>query len=50
VTRLVVGDFNGDGRADLAGLNSAGHIYYPTNLSTWSQIPGRLSRLAGDTD
>ncbi|MBK8509997.1 MAG: hypothetical protein IPL51_15570 [Candidatus Competibacteraceae bacterium] len=42
-------DFNGDGRADLAGVNSAGGIYYTTDLSHWNNIPGALSRLvAGD--
>jgi hypothetical protein len=42
----VAGDFNGDGKADLAGLNSAGSIYYSTNLTNWTQISGALSRLA----
>jgi hypothetical protein len=41
----VAGDFNGDGKADLAGLNSNGAIYYSTNLTTWYNIPGALSRL-----
>ncbi|MGB2682265.1 MAG: hypothetical protein WBE39_13225, partial [Candidatus Competibacter sp.] len=48
-SRLVAGDLNGDGRADLAGVTSAGGIYYTTDLSRWNNIPGVLSRLvAGD--
>ncbi len=44
-------DFDGDGRDDLAGLNSAGAIYYSTNLTGWTRILGTLSRLvAGDFD
>ncbi|MCC9001772.1 MAG: hypothetical protein LM549_03985, partial [Candidatus Competibacter sp.] len=44
-------DFDGDGRDDLAGLNSAGAIYYTTNLTGWTRILGTLSRLvAGDFD
>ena len=46
----MAGDFNGDGKADLAGLNSAGSIYYSTNLSSWTRINGQLSRFAGGTD
>ncbi len=43
------GDFDGDGKADLAGLNSTGTTYYTTDLTTWHNIPGTLSRLvAGD--
>ncbi len=38
-------DLNGDGRADLAGLTAAGQIFYSTNLSTWTNIPGLLSQL-----
>jgi len=35
----------------LAGLNSAGQIYYTTNLSTWTNVPGTLEQLvAGDFD
>jgi hypothetical protein len=54
LAQLVVGDFNGDGRADLAGLTSAGGIYYSTNLATWNYIPGQLNKLVagnfnGDT-
>ena len=45
LAQLVVGDFNGDGRADLAGLTAAGGIYYSTNLATWNYIPGQLNKL-----
>lgn len=45
LTQLVMGDLNGDGRMDLAGVNSAGQIYYSTNLSTWTHIPGTLTQL-----
>ena len=42
---MITGDFNGNGTADLAGLNSDGSIFYTTNLSTWTQIPGTLTQL-----
>ncbi|MFZ1641361.1 MAG: hypothetical protein WAV07_07960, partial [Candidatus Contendobacter sp.] len=48
LAQLRVGDLNGDGHADLAGLAGNGSIWYTTNLSTWTQIPGQLNRLAGD--
>ena len=38
-------DLNGDRYGDLVGLNSAGKIYYTTNRSAWSAIPGTLSKL-----
>jgi len=38
-------DFDGDGSSDLAGINSNGHIFYTTNLSTWTNIPGVLTQL-----
>jgi hypothetical protein len=42
-------DLNGDGIDDLAGVNSAGAVYYTTNRSAWSPIPGVLTQLvAGD--
>ena len=41
-----MGDLDGNGTADLAGISSAGNIYYSTNLSTWTRIPGTLARLA----
>lgn len=48
---MVAGDFNGDSLSDLAGLTSDGSIYYTTNLSTWTQIPGMLNQLVvGDFD
>ena len=39
-------DLNGDGKSDLAGLNSAGQIYYTTDLNSWTRIPGTLAQLA----
>jgi hypothetical protein len=46
---LAVGDLNGDGRADLAGVQSSGQVYYSTYLSTWVNIPGNLqSIVTGD--
>ena len=41
----VPGDLNGDGKAELAGLNSSGNIFYSTNLASWNYIPGLLSQL-----
>ena len=38
-------DMNGDGTADLAGLSSAGQIFYTTNRSTWANIPGWLDQI-----
>ena len=39
----------GDGKADLAGLAGTGQVFYSTNLATWTNIPGALSKLvAGD--
>ncbi len=47
--KMVSADFNGDGRADLAGLSGAGNVYYSTSLGGWTNIPGVLSQLvAGD--
>ena len=44
-------DFNGDDLSDLAGLTSNGLIFYTTNRSTWTQIPGVLDQMvAGDFD
>lgn len=31
----------------LAGLNGDGHIYYTTNRSTWTNVPGQLAVLSG---
>ena len=49
---MVTGDFDGDGRTDdLAGVADNGTLWYTTNLSSWTQIPGRLSLLVtGDFD
>jgi hypothetical protein len=41
----VVGDFDGDGLSDLAGLNSVGSIYYTTDRLHWTNIPGALKQL-----
>ena len=38
-------DFDGDGYSDLAGINSAGNIFYTTDLQTWTSIPGVLEQL-----
>ena len=46
----MAGDFNNDGRDDLAGLTDAGRIYYTLNRNTWVNIPGQLYRLADDPD
>ena len=44
-------DFDGDGNDDIAGLNSTGQIYYTTDLSTWTNIPGTFTAIAtGDLD
>jgi hypothetical protein len=45
LSQLVAADLNGDGRDDLAGINSAGQIYYTTDLTSWYWIPGTLSQL-----
>ena len=42
---FVTGDFDGDGHHDLAGLNSSDAVFYSTDLSTWTQIPGTLKSL-----
>jgi hypothetical protein len=44
VTDILI-DFDGDGFSDLAGLTSNGLIFYTTNRSTWTQIPGVLDQL-----
>ena len=38
-------DINGDVKADLAGLSGTGQIFYTTNLSSWTNVPGQLSQL-----
>jgi hypothetical protein len=49
---LVTGDLNGDGSADIAGVDTAGKVWYTTDLSTWQDIPGRtLAKIAtGDVN
>ena len=46
VKPFIIGDLNGDGRADLAGLTASGTIYYSTDLRTWNTFPGVLTQLA----
>ena len=47
----IPSDLNGDGNSDLAGLTSAGQIYYTVNLGAWKNIPGTLAQLRiGDLD
>jgi hypothetical protein len=41
----VVGDFNGDGKSDLARITSTGSVSYTTDLLTWVKIPGSASQL-----
>jgi len=37
LSQLVVGDFNRDGRSELAGLTSGGSmVFYTTDLQTWT--------------
>jgi hypothetical protein len=43
LSSLVAGDFNNNGIDDLAGLNASGAVYYSTNLSTWTAIPGAMT-------
>ncbi len=49
LVHLVSGNFNGDGTADLAGLNWNGSLYFTTNLSTWNNIPvtGFVTQVTG---
>jgi hypothetical protein len=42
---LVVGDYDGDGDTDLAGLNASGQIWYTTDMNNWQNIPGSLEEL-----
>ncbi len=44
LSQLQEGDFDGDGRADFAGLTDAGQIFY-TNRCVWIHIPGTLNQL-----
>jgi len=49
---VVTGDLNGDGSADIAGIDTGGKVWYTTDLSTWTDIPGRtLEKIkTGDLD
>ena len=46
LARLYVGDFNGDGEGDLAGVASNGTIWYATERGAWTQAPGGLSQIS----
>jgi hypothetical protein len=49
LSQFEVGDLNGDGQGDIAGVSCNGNIYYTTNLSGWTRIPGSLSHvITGD--
>ncbi|MCI4626452.1 MAG: hypothetical protein L3V56_10885, partial [Candidatus Magnetoovum sp. WYHC-5] len=40
---LTTGDYDGDSRDDIAGINTSGQIFYTTNLGTlWKQVTGNL--------
>ena len=43
--RAINSDLDGNGTDDLAGLSSAGGIYYTTTLGAWTNIPGVLAQL-----
>ena len=38
-------DIDRDGRADLAGVNGAGQIYYTLDRKVWANVPGQLKQL-----
>ena len=42
----MVGDFNGDGKAELAGITITGCIFYRTDMNTWTRVPGQLMEMA----
>lgn len=47
---MALGDFNGDGRDDVAGLTST-YLFYSLDLATWNYIPMNFTSLtAGDID
>ena len=46
LARLYVGDFNGDGEGDLAGIAGDGSIWYTTNRGPWTGVPGGLSQIS----
>lgn len=41
---MMTGDLDGDGVADVAGLDDSGNILYSTDLMNWVQIPGLPSK------
>lgn len=43
--QVASGDFNADGKSDLAGVTASGQIFYTLNYSTWQQIPGSLAQI-----
>ena len=43
---LVAGDFNGDGKDELAGLTSGGTVEYTTDMATWTAMSGTYTSLA----
>ncbi|NWF65785.1 MAG: DUF1566 domain-containing protein [Chloroflexi bacterium] len=48
---LTGGDFNGDGKAELVGLTTAGQLFYSMDLQNWQWMPGVLSQITkGDLD
>jgi hypothetical protein len=42
-SKLVVGDFDGNGISDLAGITAGGKVYYTSDLLTWMNIQGPLN-------
>ncbi len=48
---IISGDFDGDGRDDIAGIEDNGSIAYSTNLTDKTMMPGAFEALvAGDLD
>ena len=43
--KIIVGDFNGDKKDDLASIVSDGKLYYTVDLQNWINIPGKFSNL-----
>ena len=51
ISRATRLDLDGDAFSDLAGLTSAGTVFYTTDLQTLAQIPGALEQIvSGDFD
>lgn len=48
LTQLRAVNLDGDSRTDLAGLASNNTIWYTTTLNGWTNIPGQLTKLAGE--